>query len=108
MANKSFLWAWITATEENVVIAPAKPGIQKRRLTSLGFKRKAKNPAIATPRIFIKKIAISSLFETNRYRINEPATPPAAITRSFFTPALLFYLQAQKRYLLEDYLLAQR
>jgi hypothetical protein len=36
---------------------PAKPGIQNNLLSSLGIKRNAKSPAIATPIRFAKRIA---------------------------------------------------
>jgi len=43
---------------KNVVIPPAKPGIQNILLSSVGFNLKATNPAIETPIKFAIKIAI--------------------------------------------------
>ena len=49
--------AWITATEENVVSPPAKPGMRARRSVSDVMSRYATTPATTTPMMLEMKIA---------------------------------------------------
>ena len=67
----------MTATDEKVVRPAAKPGIKARRINSEVDRRRAINPATATPNIFTKKSPISSPFETVKWRNREPSAPPS-------------------------------
>ena len=79
----------MTATEENVVRPPAKPGISARRISSEVLNRYAINPATITPKVFEIKIAEGYLVidSVRRYLVREPSAPPIATARRFFTPA---------------------